>query len=99
MAEKTRERKIPDFEEKQILFEIPKNETANISVRLMTNTDKTSYVDIREKVTSSKNGFKGYTKKGITLPVDTAALLVEKLHAAIGNGGKDKTRKSTKTNS
>lgn len=82
--------KLPDFEEKKILFSVPKNDTSVIDVRLMTTTDKKSYVDIREKVTESKTGgFSGYTKKGLTVSVEIAGSLVNQLYPVLNPNGKD----------
>ena len=56
--------------EKQELYKVPKKKGVSIVVTLLERNGK-SHVDIRERVDEPKEGWDGWTRRGITMPAES----------------------------
>lgn len=72
------------------LFAVAKKEGVSIVVTLLEKDGK-HYVDLRERVDSPKEGWDGWTRRGLTVPSDVFAEIVAKAAVAlepVGEAGK-----------
>ena len=63
--------------EKTELFRVPKKEGVSMVVTALDKNGK-RYVDIRERVDEPKEGWEGWTKRGVTIPADCFVSIIEK---------------------
>lgn len=75
-----------EFDRKTELFAGEKKEGCEIVVTLL-EKEGNFWIDIRERVTrpSAEGGFVGWTKRGVTMPLDMFVNLNEKVAGAIKN--------------
>ena len=62
--------------DKTELFRVPKKEGVSMVVTRLDKNGK-RYVDIRERVDEPKEGWEGWTKRGVTIPAGCFVELIE----------------------
>ena len=69
------------------LFSVTKKEGVSVVVTLL-EKDAKHYVDLRERVDNPKEGWDGWTRRGLTVPSDVFAEIVAKAAVALEPAGK-----------